>query len=307
MANVNLANFIKDLAEKAGMNINDEAIIADVFSNVEFQKFLIPEQITNGINRSLVSLADAKNNHPAIKSHYFGEFMGNLDRGLESGYEEAGFDQDTINELNKEKSSTRRVALAFAKAKELREKESATNKKPSEQIVSLNQTITDLNEKLRIEKEGRKTDNDTSTGKIQNLEQGYILTGKVGGIKTIYDELPSEVRFLSVKNLLDKELQDSNATLILENGSLKLQKKDGSNYFDENNRQLNVDDFINKTLAKHKVLKQSAPNSELSGGNLAATNGQPTVVNGNGKSKINIGSLMEESLKGLEAEPTKMI
>jgi hypothetical protein len=87
---------------------------------------------------------------------------------------------------------------------------------------------------------------------------------------------------------------------------LKLQKKDGSNYFDENNRQLSVDDFVNKMLAKNKILVQSAPNSEQPGGS-PANNGQPATVNSNGKSKINVASLMAESLQGLEAEPTKMI
>jgi hypothetical protein len=132
------------------------------------------------------------------------------------------------------------------------------------------------------------------------------LNNKTGSVKTIYDELPSDVRAISIKNILEKELQDSNASFILdENGSLKLQKKDGSNYFDENNRQLTVDDFINKTLAKNKILKQSAPNSELTGN--PPNNGQPPIIPSNGKSKINVSSLMEESLKGLEAEPTKMI
>ena len=144
---------------------------------------------------------------------------------------------------------------------------------------------------------------------MKTFRTELALNSKTSGLKTIYDTLPSDVRGISIKNILHKELQDSNATYVLEeNGSLKLQMKDGSNYFDENNRQLTLDDFINKTLAKHKVLKQSAPNSEQTGGNPAATtHGQPPVVNSSGKSKINVASLMAESLQGLEAEPTKMI
>ena len=306
MAKINVANFIKDLAEKAGFDSNDQGLI-DFLSHTELNKIEIASEITTGINKSLISLNEAKNNHPTIKSHYFGEFMSNLDRGLDDAYVEAGLDADTVAELNKEKSSTKRVGLLGKKVKEIIETSSKTSKKPSEAEASLNQQINDLNEKLRQEKEARKTEGETSKAQMNKFRTGLILNGKTGSLKTVYDNLPGEVRTTTIETLLNKELQDSNATFVLEeNGNLKLQKQDGSNYFDESNRQLNVDDFISKTLAKHKVLVQSAPNSENTGA-PAQTNGQPAQVTGGQKSRINVSSLMAESLQGLEAEPTKMI
>jgi hypothetical protein len=305
MAKVKLHSFLFSLAEKAGIDPKD-AGLTEILSNQALDNVELSKELESAINKSLLSVVDAKNNHPEIKTHYFAEIMANVDRSLDDFYREAGLDQKVIDEVSKERSSTKRIALLGTKIKEVVEKAGTSTKKAPE-LDSLNQQINDLNEKLRIEKEGRKADNDKATGEMKTFRTELALNSKTSGLKTIYDTLPSDVRGISIKNILNKELQDSNADLVLDdNGNLKLQKKDGSNYFDENNRQLSVDDFVNKMLAKNKILVQSAPNSEQPGGS-PANNGQPTTVNSSGKSKINVSALMAESLQGLEAEPTKMI
>jgi hypothetical protein len=305
MAKVKLHSFLFSLAEKAGIDPKD-AGLTEILSNAALDNVELSKDLESAINKSLLSVVDAKNNHPEIKTHYFAEIMANVDRSLDDFYREAGLDQKVIDEVSKERSSTKRIALLGTKLKEVIEKAGTSTKKAPE-LDSLNQQINDLNEKLRVEKEGRKADNDKATGEMKTFRTELALNSKTSGLKTIYDTLPSDVRGISIKNILNKELQDSNADLVLDdNGNLKLQKKDGSNYFDENNRQLSVDDFVNKMLAKNKILVQSAPNSEQPGGS-PANNGQPTTVNSSGKSKINVSALMAESLQGLEAEPTKMI
>ena len=304
MAKVKLHSFLFSLAEKAGIDPKD-AGLTEILSNAALDNVELSKDLESSINKSLLSVVDAKNNHPEIKTHYFAEIMANVDRSLDDFYAASGLDKSVIDEVSKERSSTKRIALLGTKLKEVIEKAGSTTKKAPE-VDSLNQQIDALNNQLRAEKEGRQADNDRAKGEMNQFKTELNLNNKTGSVKTIYDELPSDVRAISIKNILEKELQDSNASFILdENGSLKLQKKDGSNYFDENNRQLTVDDFINKTLAKNKILKQSAPNSE-STGNLP-NNGQPPIIPSNGKSKINVDSLMAESLNGLEAEPTRII
>jgi len=304
MAKVKLHSFLFSLAEKAGIDPKD-AGLTEILSNQALDNVEISKDLESSINKSLLSVVDAKNNHPEIKTHYFAEIMANVDRSLDDFYAASGLDKSVIDEVSKERSSTKRIALLGTKLKEVIEKAGSTTKKAPE-VDSLNQQIDALNNQLRAEKEGRQADNDRAKGEMNQFKTELNLNNKTGSVKTIYDELPSDVRAISIKNILEKELQDSNASFILdENGSLKLQKKDGSNYFDENNRQLTVDDFINKTLAKNKILKQSAPNSELSGN--PPNNGQPPIIPSNGKSKINVDSLMAESLNGLEAEPTRII
>ena len=304
MAKVKLHSFLFSLAEKAGIDPKD-AGLTEILSNAALDNVELSKDLESSINKSLLSVVDAKNNHPEIKTHYFAEIMANVDRSLDDFYAASGLDKSVIDEVSKERSSTKRIALLGTKLKEVIEKAGSTTKKAPE-VDSLNQQIDALNNQLRAEKEGRQADNEKAKGEMNTFKTELNLNNKTGSVKTIYDELPSEVRAISIKNILEKELQDSNASFILdENGSLKLQKKDGSNYFDENNRQLTVDDFINKTLAKNKILKQSAPNSEQPGN--PPNNGQPPIIPSNGKSKINVDSLMAESLNGLEAEPTRII
>lgn len=315
MAKINVANFLKELAEKAGIDSNDTALI-DVLSHAELNRIELPNEVTGAINRSLLSLSDAKNNHPAIKSHYFAEVMSNVDRALTDAYRELDLDQATIDELNAERSSTKRVALLATKMAGVTEaKVEAAGKKPSETVASLNTQINDLNNKLRVEKEQRVAEAAASKAEMSKFRTNLILNSKASGLRTIYDNLPSEVRLTTIDTLLAKELQDSNAQFVLgEDGNLALQKKDGSNFFDEaNNRQLDVDGFINRTLAKHKVLKQSdaPPSGETQNGGLngSQNNGhQPTVVQAsqNG-AKINMGGLISESLAGLDSAAPSML
>jgi hypothetical protein len=307
---VNVSNFLKELAEKAGVDANDPALV-DILSHTELNRIELPNEITTAINRSLLSVTDAKNNHPAIKTHYFAEVMSNVDRSLENAYRELELEPDTIEELNAERSSTKRIALLGTKLKDaIGKKVEAAGKKPSETVASLNQQIDALNNQLRIEKEARTAEANKAKQEMNRFRTNLILTGKTGSVKTIYDNLPSDVRLTTIDTLLGKELQDNNAHFLLDDdGNLKLQKKDGSNYYDENNRQVTVDDFINRTLAKHKVLKQSdgtPPEETPTGGEYAANNGtnngQPTHVGGQSPKRINVSSLISESLNGLDGK-----
>ena len=308
MAKIKLHSFLFDLFEKSGIDQSD-AGLTELLANPALDNIEISQDVTKNVNKNLISVEEAKNNHPAIKGHYYATIMGVVDKNLEKVYNDLELDEDTIDILNSDKSTISRIFNLGERLKKIMDdKTSANPRKPSKEMETLISEKNELNEKLRLEKEQRKADNEKHQSTMNQFRTENILNTKIGGSKTMYDELSSEIKFTSVNSILNKELQDSNATFVLdENGGLKLQKKDGSNYFDENNRQLNVDDFINKTLAKHKVLKQSAPNSEQSGGDPVQPKGQPTQVGGGQKSRINVSSLMAESLQGLEAEPTKMI
>ena len=302
-----LLTFFEQLADKAGIKANDPELI-ELLKNPAFTTTL-PETLDSVLNKNLISLADARDNHPAIKAHYFAQFSHNLEKSWDKSISDLNLeDDDVLQELNSDRMVTAKFHNLGGRLKAYMDaKTKNPDKKSPKEVESLNLTINELNEKLRIEKEGRKADNDKSSGEMKTFRTELALNGKTSGLKTIYDTLPSDVRSISIKNILNKELQDSNADFVLdENGNLKLQKKDGSNYFDENNRQLTADDFVSKILAKNKILVQSAPNSEQTGV-TPQSNGQPATVNSNGKSKINVDSLMQESLKGLEASPTVMI
>lgn len=314
MSKLNVANFLKELAEKAGIDENNEKLI-DLLAHTELNKIELPVEITRPINQNLLSIEDAKNNHPKVKTHYFAEIMSNVDRSLLKLYELLGLEDELVEELNTEKSSTKRIALLGEKLKTVMEAKGAAGEgKASKNEATLKAKVDELNEQLRVEKEARKKEGDAHKTELNNFKISTAVTGKVGGLKTIYDNLPSDVRVTTLNTLLNKELQDNEAVLVLnEDGSLKLQKKDGTNYFDENNRQVSVDDFINKSLAKHKILQQSpaapAAAANNNGAGETQNNGQATNVNaGQQGKKVDASALFGESMSGLETDTSpKMI
>lgn len=318
MPATNLSTFIMQLAEKAGIESNNQALV-DFLAHTELNRITIAPDLERAINQNLLSLDDAKANHPAVKTHYFAEVMSNVDRALTKLYQGLGLEQEDIDELARETSSTKRIVLVGEKLKDIMnakvEEAKKTKPKDSEQVTQLQQQVNDLNEKLRIEKENRTADKTKYETDLTGFKKNTALTGKIAALKTIYDELPADVRSTTIITLINKELQDSNVHFVLDdNGNLKPQKTDGTNYFDENNRQVSADDFIQKALAKHKVLKQAPANN---GGENQNRNGQqqqqqqqsgggngrqPVTVENGGRQNPNaaISSLIDESLKSLE-------
>lgn len=114
-----LSSILNEIAEKAGVQLNDQKLI-DLLAHQPLSTIMVPDEISNAISGQLISLDAAKDNHPQIKTHYFGEIMNNIDRQLKSVYEAHPdiFDDTTIAELGNEKSSTKRIGLVANKIKE---------------------------------------------------------------------------------------------------------------------------------------------------------------------------------------------
>lgn len=296
----NLLTLFEQLAEKAGIAL-DDARLTEFFKRPELL-VTVPDEISATLNKTLISLEDAKNNHPIIKSHYFAEVMANVDRALQKVYQKLQLDDEIVAELSKETSSTKRIALLGDKLDEvIAEKTKAAGKGDSAASAALQKQIDDLNAALRAEKDARKTDKSSYETEMLNYKIENSLSGKIGGLKTIYDTLPADVRATTIKTLLNKEFQDSDVKLVIdENGGLKLQKKDGSNYYDENNRQVSADEFIQRTLAKNKILSQSAPPAGGNGGGGEPGGLPPKKVEGGGKATVDMTSLFDESLKAFD-------
>src|ERR1700752_1690321 len=109
--------FINSLIIKAGGNVNDEKVktaLAAIDANVE-----LGDDLAGLIDRSLISIDQAKNNHPDIKKHYTALALNGLDTELDRLMEDEKLGEDIVTELKAEKSSTKRAALIAKKIKEL--------------------------------------------------------------------------------------------------------------------------------------------------------------------------------------------
>jgi ribosomal protein L29 len=284
---VTLDKFILQLAEKAGIDAADKRL-AEVFAHTEINRINVNQELVNDFGSNLISVTDATNNHPKIKTHYFAEVMSNVDRTLEAIYRQYEFTEDEIKELNKERSSTKRISLVAEKMKEkLSTAQAATGdaKDKDKDIAALKTTITELNNQLATEKENVKKAKSKFEDQLSGFKLNHSLEQKLIAQKTVFDTMPSPAKVAALKTLIDKELQDNKVEWYLdENGSLALRLKEGgANYFDKANKQVTADAFISGILANSKVLQQSNGAGAGNNGQQAAAAGAGATNNGSGQ------------------------
>jgi hypothetical protein len=250
---VKLKDFITAMARKAGYDITiaEAKSFFDGLPDVD-----VPDEVRTGIDNSLISLTDAKNNHPDIKNYYQKQSLDSVDKVLNDLLDEFEVDEATKTEILSERSTYKRVPVLTKKLIELQKaKADATGGKAKGEIQK---QIDDLHKAIADEKKGRSDDkkayDDQLTGIRINSQIGTLLTAH----KTIHDDLDPEVKSTVINTIINKALQDNQAKFAFdETGKFSLLKNDGTNYFGENHQQITPAQFIEQTLAKTKQLKVS--------------------------------------------------
>lgn len=249
-----LKDFVTGMARKAGFDVTSETAkpFFDGLPDTE-----VPEDVQKGIDNSLISMTDAKNNHPILKAHYHKQALDGIDSTLADIMTENELTEDIKNEILGEKSTFKRVPLLTKKIAELvAAKAGAGSSKDKKEIQ---QQIDQLQAQLRTEKEARTADKKAHEQQIASFNIKYKIDTLMGGFKTIHDELDPEIKSTVINTLLNKELQDNQAKFALDdNGALVLLKNDGTNFYGENHQQITPVKFIEQTLAKTKQLKVSS-------------------------------------------------
>jgi len=245
-----ISEFINSLIVKAGGNVNDEKIktaLTAIDANVE-----LGDDLAGLIDRGLISIDQAKNNHPDIKKHYTALALNGLDTELDRLMEDEKFGDDIVTELKAEKSSTKRAALIAKKIKELEAAKAGQGKATTQ---ALNDQIADLNKQLRAEKDsinGIKTEYE---GKLRAKDMNYAKRDLMAGYKTIHDGLDAETRNIIINAIIDKNMKSKGLQWELDsNGNFVIQTKEGNNAFTEDNRQMTPKIFLDKVMADEKLL-----------------------------------------------------
>lgn len=296
-----LGEFIHELIKKSGMNADDEAI-KNFLLNGELVKIEMPEDISNGINKSLISVKDAKNNHPDVKPHYTELALKTIDKSIEKMLEELSEDENIRSEVLSETSTYKRVPMLVNKMIEQERRKSAAGKGDKE---AFQKQIDDLHKQIRAEKERA----DASENRFKEDLKGFKLntkkTGMLSQYKTVYDDLDPDVKLMTLLNILDKRLQDNGATITFdENENLVLLKKDGTNFYSDSNQQVNPKQYIESMLSETKLLKTAATpatTTTVQQGSANQTGQQPTTVNA-ATPKVNhaLKDLLKSSMGDLE-------
>ena len=241
----NFGQLISHLAKKAGIPDDDQHLVG-VLSNAELTRVNVPQDMFSAIDNRLLSIDDAKNNHPLVKAHYFAQAFNGLDSELERIKDELGLDDATWQELQGERSSTKRAAALVKKVKELTEKKAGAEPKAKD---ALQKQIDQLTTELVESKKDIQKEKDTAASTLRQMKIEGKLDAMVSTLPTIYDELDSEVRAMTVRNILQKAQAENDIEFVLDDaGQFDLLKKDGSKFYSENHQLIKPKDFIEKTL-----------------------------------------------------------
>ena len=295
-----LGELFNNLALKAGI-ASDDANLKSLLANEQLATIQVPDDLSGVMDKGLLNIEAAKNNHPDIKKKYFADAYDGMDKQLLKLVESDTFDDNDLAEITAEKSTSKKAELIVAKLKAAKKADKGGNNE------EWNRKIAEANEAARLAKDEVKTVKEQYESKIKDIHLGSALTAKFGSFKTIYDELPGGIKSTTLRAIIDKELQDKNAMLITDdNGNLQIVGKDGSNVFGSNHVQLTAESFLNQSLAP--ILKVSGNQSQQQ--QTQQTQQAPaTTVAGNAGDATNsfLKSLNEESMNALNGTPVSMM
>lgn len=242
--------FLKTLIIKAGGNLEDEKVktaLAAISAEID-----IHDDLINTIEHGLISIENAKNNHPDIKKHYTALALNGLDSELERLIEEEKLDEATATEIKGEKSSTKRAVLLAKKIKEL---EAAKAGQGKAETKVLNEKIAELNGELRKIKDNENNIKAEYEKKLRDKDKGYAMRNILSTYSTIYDKLDPETKNITINAILEKNLRSKGYNLdVDENGNLIIATKDGSTAFTDDHRPLTPKIFFDKVMADENVL-----------------------------------------------------
>lgn len=310
-----VADFLKALAVKAGANIEDEALKAALSTLPPDLE--LPDELATSIDNGLLSMSAAKNNHPDIKKHYFGQAYNGLDAEIAEYLKNEKLPEEVVAEIMKESSSTKRAIIVAQKIKDLEGKKANASKGDKDQYV---QQIADLNKELREIKDREQGIHADYKEKLKNKVRDFHLGTMLNGYKTRFDDMDPQSKQAILTNIINKNLGTKNAILTIdENENLILINKDGSNAFGDDHRPLTPKNFLDKVMADEKIIVVNDAGNGANGstngqnsnnGSQGQYNGQQRQYfpnnnqnsgNGNGK-KVNtaLQQLLNESQKDLE-------
>jgi hypothetical protein len=244
-----LGEFINSLAQKAGVKSDDENL-KSLLASPQLADIKVTDELISYIDKGLLNIEAAKNNHPDIKKKYFADAYDGMDKQLLSLIESDTFDQADLDEIKSERSTSKKAELIVSKLKAAKSKAKGIDKD-------------EINAQLAIAHAAAKASKDETIAvkndyenKIKGIYRDSAVLAAFANYKTIYDDLPGDIRKATMDAIINKSLQDKNAELqVNENGQLLLISKDGSNVFGSNHVQLTPQSFLDQSLAP--ILKVS--------------------------------------------------
>ncbi len=249
--------FITSLAKQSDITLDDEQ--TKVIDEMTTE---IPGDIAKTIQSSLFTKESALANTEII-NHLKAESLDPVDQKLKEFAKESGLGEGFLTQLSETKGTYKRfesVTKAVIAANKLALEKAGEG--ASGDDSELQEKIKQLNADLLKAKEGTISETDH-----QDMIDGYedILKENAGSLKEMKMQnvfsgqnwamdVPSQVNVATAMGLLNNDLASKGLSVVDDNGSLKLQTKEGSAYFVEN-KEISLQDFATSVLASNKLLK----------------------------------------------------
>ena len=258
-----LNTLLSDLAAKSGIDINAEAFKA-ILKNPALEAIEVPEDFSKPLQENLFTLEAAKNNS-IISAHFKATHMNGLDAEQDRVMAELGLDESAINELKTEKSSYKRVGMLAKKIKDLTAKQFEGKGGDKAELQTKINTLEAQIAKIVADS---KHETDTLRQAHQNELLNYDILGHLAGYNySLPKEMPVEVKTKTSLSILNNELQSKGLKVVKVDGVLRLQKNDGTDYYDAAHKKVEFPDFAKQVLDTNKLLANSAASNGASGGN----------------------------------------
>ncbi len=235
----------------------------------------MPEELVKTFNSSYLTLEAAKNNSSII-NHVKAQVYNGEDKNHNDLMDKYQFDDETKALLKTEKSTPKRRDLLIEKIAELSEKKAGAS--PGEK-TTLTKQIGDLNAALEkyktshVPKEELDKANSGWKDKFTDVYKTQTLSGY-----NYASPLAKEENFLLPKTKINAALKEKNLRIVFDNDTYKLEKEDGSEYY-EDNKLVDFKGFTDRVLAQNKLLAASTPPPTQAAPQRQTSNGKPGLDN----------------------------
>ena len=284
---MNVGEFLNAMAVSTGLE-QDSPELKLILSDPNLTKVEVPKEFDTLVSekfKGMVTLESAKNN-PDIKKHFTYSALSGIDATIDRlAKDEFGMDDEYVSSLKKLDTTGKRLTEFARKVKELSEKKAPANddeklKKHNEEVKRLNQQLLESQEKFAREK--------------TEIENRFLTSSKERALTELFQNykysntVPKDVQLDVARSLFNKNVRENNLKIAFdENGDNPRLLTDQDTAVFINNKEVNMNQYVESLLAKNNLLEIAAPVKQ--NGNDKR---EPIIVNGANNGTINNSAMI---------------
>lgn len=281
-----LGDLLNTLAAKIGLQ--NEPSLIDLLSSADLAKHEVSDDLAQRFDTGLMSLDGAKNNRDVL-NHLKPIILKAADDKFAILAEKYGI----ANEMQSEQSTYKKIDLlesALATRLADMEKKAQSNQNTKgEEAAQLTKQIAELQKQIATisaTKDKELAEYKKATAKQQlDMLVNFELNGKRYANQDLGD-----TNIDIARALITRAMQEQRATLVNDNGTLKLKQTDNPSldFVDSGYKPVSFSDFVNRILADKHLLEVSNDHDNGGGGNPTPQN--PTTVTLTNGKKVDTAS-----------------